>query len=65
MKCHLFTLNVSANVKFAVQCFDIFGKDKCPKCPLCFRAWHSLIGIAKSYRYKVEITEPGSLFCNL
>jgi len=34
MKFHLYSLKVFANVKIAMQCFENFGGDKCPKCTL-------------------------------
>jgi len=33
MKFHLYSWNVSTNVKIAMQCFENFGGGKCPKCP--------------------------------
>ena len=32
-KIHLYSLKDSTNVRMAMQCFENFGGDKCPKSP--------------------------------
>jgi len=38
MKFHSYSLKVSANVKIAMQCFEIFGGGQMPQMPPCLRA---------------------------